>query len=268
MFKTFQGVTEDTASRDLPAPRDRAGHLRQLQKRCCAPRAASCPLGIAQIGKSFRNEITPGNFTFRTREFEQMELEFFCKPGDGSGMVRTTGKIPAQNFLSVPRHEPTSIFVCATMRRRSFRIYSKATTDIEYLFPFGWGELWGIADRTDYDLKQHQNHSGESMEYYDDPTTNEKYHSLLRSSRRSAPTASRSPSLCDAYRRGARLKTATPAWSCTCIRRWRRSRPPSFRCQKKARALPAGESTRALAKRLHGGLRRGRLHRQALSPPG
>ena len=149
MFKTFQGVNQDSATtrKKLPA-------------------------GICQIGKSFRNEITPGNFIFRVREFEQMELEFFCKPGEDLEWFnywRTFCKnwllslgIKEEN-LRLRDHEPEKL-----------AFYSKATTDFEFLFPFGWGELWGVADRTDYDLTQHQEHSGKSMEYLD-PATGEKF---------------------------------------------------------------------------------------------
>ena len=130
------------------------------------------PFGIGQIGKSFRNEITPGNFIFRTREFEQMEMEFFCKPGEDLEWYEywknfcmswlTRLGLTTEN-LRFREHTPEEL-----------AFYSKGTSDIEYLFPFGWGELWGIADRTDYDLKCHQEHSGESLEYLD-PQTNEKY---------------------------------------------------------------------------------------------
>ena len=130
------------------------------------------PFGVCQIGKSFRNEITPGNFIFRIREFEQMEMEFFCKPGTDlewfafwknycAEFLYSLGM--AKENLKLRDHDPEEL--C---------FYSKATTDFEYLFPFGWGELWGIADRTDYDLTQHSEHSGESLEYFD-PETNEKY---------------------------------------------------------------------------------------------
>ncbi len=130
------------------------------------------PFGIAQIGKSFRNEITPGNFTFRTREFEQMELEFFCEPGTDLEWFQYWRTFCHNWLLSLGMkdeelrlrdHDPAEL-----------AFYSKATTDFEFLFPFGWGELWGIADRTDYDLTQHQNTSGQDMSYFDD-TKNEKY---------------------------------------------------------------------------------------------
>ena len=162
--------------RDLSAPRDRAGHLRQLPERRRARPAASCRSASARSASRFRNEITPGNFIFRIREFEQMELEFFCKPGTDlewfSYWRDLLPRVAARAWVS-----RTSTCACATTSRRSWRIYSKATTDFEYLFPFGWGELWGVADRTDFDLKAHQTTSGKSMEYLD-PTTGEKYHSV------------------------------------------------------------------------------------------
>ncbi len=171
MFKTFQGVTEDAKAELYLRPETAQGifvNFANIQRTS----RKKVPFGVAQIGKSFRNEITPGNFTFRTREFEQMELEFFCKPGTDLEWF-AFWKDYCANFLynlgmkkenlKLRDHSPEEL---------SF--YSKATTDFEYLFPFGWGELWGIADRTDYDLTQHQNHSGQSLEYFD-PETNEKY---------------------------------------------------------------------------------------------
>ncbi len=171
MFKTFQGVTEDAKAELYLRPETAQGifvNFNNIQRTS----RKKVPFGVAQIGKSFRNEITPGNFTFRTREFEQMELEFFCKP-DTDLEWFAYWKDYCANFLynlgikkenlKLRDHSPEEL---------SF--YSKATTDFEYLFPFGWGELWGIADRTDYDLTQHQNHSGQSLEYFD-PETNEKY---------------------------------------------------------------------------------------------
>jgi glycyl-tRNA synthetase len=129
-------------------------------------------MGVAQIGKSFRNEITPGNFIFRIREFEQMELEFFCKPGEDLEWFAYWRGFCRDWLLNLGINE-------ANLRLRDhspeeLSHYSKATTDFEFLFPFGWGELWGIADRTDFDLKAHQTHSGENMEYID-PITNEHY---------------------------------------------------------------------------------------------
>ena len=130
------------------------------------------PAGIAQIGKSFRNEITPGNFIFRVREFEQMELEFFCKPGEDLQWFDYWRSFCKQWLLSLGIKEDSLRLRDHEPEKLAF--YSKATTDFEFLFPFGWGELWGIADRTDYDLTQHQNHSGKSLEYLD-PVTNERY---------------------------------------------------------------------------------------------
>ena len=130
------------------------------------------PFGIAQVGKSFRNEITPGNFTFRTREFEQMELEFFCKPGTDMEWF-VYWKDYCVSWLKTLGIRSEHIRM-RDHAKEELCHYSNATTDIEYLFPFGWGELWGIADRTDFDLKQHIEHSGEEMSYQD-PETNEKY---------------------------------------------------------------------------------------------
>ncbi|MGI5918610.1 MAG: glycine--tRNA ligase [Christensenellales bacterium] len=171
MFKTFQGVTEDSASQIYLRPETAQGIfvnfknvLRTTRKRL--------PFGIGQIGKSFRNEITPGNFIFRTREFEQMELEFFCAPAEEMKWFNYWKEF-CYNWLVSLGMKPENI----KMRDHSpeeLSHYSNATTDIEYLFPFGWGELWGIADRTDFDLRQHQNTSGQSMEYVD-PVTNEKF---------------------------------------------------------------------------------------------
>ncbi|MBQ7920958.1 MAG: glycine--tRNA ligase, partial [Clostridia bacterium] len=130
------------------------------------------PFGVGQIGKSFRNEITPGNFVFRTREFEQMELEFFCKPGTDMDWFQYWRNFCAEWLYNLGMQKENLRLRDHSPEELCF--YSKGTTDIEFLFPFGWGELWGIADRTDYDLTQHQNTSGESMEYFD-PETNEKY---------------------------------------------------------------------------------------------
>ena len=170
MFKTFQGVNQDSAAELYLRPETAQGIFVNFQNVMRATRK-KLPAGIAQIGKSFRNEITPGNFIFRVREFEQMELEFFCKPGEDlewfnywrsfcRDWLYSLGIKPEN--LRLRDHEPEKL-----------AFYSKATTDFEFLFPFGWGELWGVADRTDYDLTQHQNHSGKSMEYLD-PVTNEQ----------------------------------------------------------------------------------------------
>ncbi len=171
MFKTFQGVNQDTAAELYLRPETAQGIFVNFKNAIRTTRK-KLPAGICQIGKSFRNEITPGNFIFRVREFEQMELEFFCKPGEDLEWFQYWRAFCRDWLLSLGMNE-------AHLRLRDhdpeeLAFYSKATTDFEYQFPFGWGELWGIADRTDYDLKQHQEHSGESMEYMD-PTTNEKF---------------------------------------------------------------------------------------------
>jgi len=171
MFKTFQGVNQDTAAEIYLRPETAQGIFVNF-KNVMRTTRRKLPAGICQIGKSFRNEITPGNFIFRVREFEQMELEFFCRPGEDLEWFSYWRGFCRDWLLSLGMSE-------ANLRLRDhdpeeLAFYSKATTDFEYLFPFGWGELWGIADRTDYDLKQHQQHSGESMEYLD-PATGEKF---------------------------------------------------------------------------------------------
>lgn len=171
MFRTFQGVTEDSKAEIYLRPETAQGifvNFKNVQRTA----RKKIPFGIAQVGKSFRNEITPGNFIFRTREFEQMELEFFCKPGTElewfdywrgycADFLRSLG-IKDEN-IRLRDHDPEEL-----------SHYSNATTDIEYRFPFGWGELWGVASRTDFDLMAHQTHSGQDMSYLD-PETNEKY---------------------------------------------------------------------------------------------
>jgi glycyl-tRNA synthetase len=164
MFKTFQGVTEDAKNTVYLRPETAQGifvnflNVQRTTRR-------KLPFGVCQVGKSFRNEITPGNFTFRTREFEQMELEFFCKPGTDLEWFQywrtychdwLMGLNVKDENLRLRDHSPEEL--C---------FYSKATTDFEYLFPFGWGELWGVADRTDYDLKQHQQFSNQDLTYFD-----------------------------------------------------------------------------------------------------
>lgn len=171
MFKTFQGVNEDTASTVYLRPETAQGifvNFKNVQRTT----RMKVPFGICQVGKSFRNEITPGNFTFRTREFEQMELEFFCKPGTDLEWFEYWRSYCRDWLLNLGIKEDRLKLRDHDKEELSF--YSKATTDFEYLFPFGWGELWGIADRTDYDLKAHQTTSGVNMEYVD-PVTNEKY---------------------------------------------------------------------------------------------
>ena len=167
MFKTFQGVTEDAKNTVYLRPETAQGifvNFNNVQRTT----RRKLPFGVCQIGKSFRNEITPGNFTFRTREFEQMELEFFCKPGTDLEWFNYWRNFCHEWLLNLNMkdenlrlrdHEPEEL--C---------FYSKATTDFEFMFPFGWGELWGVADRTDYDLTQHQNTSGVDMTYFDQET--------------------------------------------------------------------------------------------------
>lgn len=171
MFKTFQGVTEDSQSELYLRPETAQGIFVNFNNVQRASRK-KIPFGIAQVGKSFRNEITPGNFTFRTREFEQMELEFFCKPGTDMEWFQYWEDY-CVNFLKSLGMKEEHIKMRAH-EKEELSHYSNATTDIEYLFPFGWGELWGIADRTDFDLKQHAEHSGQKMGYMD-PETHEKY---------------------------------------------------------------------------------------------
>ncbi len=171
MFKTFQGVTEDSKSEIYMRPETAQGifvNFKTVQRTS----RKKVPFGIAQIGKSFRNEITPGNFTFRTREFEQMELEFFCKPGEDLEWFAYWKEFCKNWLLSLGIREENLKLRDHDPEELSH--YSNATTDFEFLFPFGWGELWGIADRTDFDLTQHSKHSGENMEYID-PVTNERY---------------------------------------------------------------------------------------------
>ena len=171
MFKTFQGVTEDSKSELYLRPETAQGifvNFANIQRTT----RKKVPFGVAQVGKSFRNEITPGNFIFRVREFEQMELEFFCKPGTDLEWFDYWRSYCKNFLLSIGLKEENLRLRDHDQEELCF--YSKATTDFEYLFPFGWGELWGVADRTDYDLTQHINTSGKSLEYFD-PTTNEKY---------------------------------------------------------------------------------------------
>lgn len=164
MFKTFQGVTEDQKSELYLRPETAQGifvNFANVQRTT----RKKLPFGIAQIGKSFRNEITPGNFIFRIREFEQMELEFFCKPGEDLNWF-SYWKDFCKNFLLSLNIKEENLKL-RDHEKEELSHYSNATTDIEFLFPFGWGELWGIADRTDFDLKRHQEASGKSLEYFD-----------------------------------------------------------------------------------------------------
>ena len=171
MFKTFQGVTENVQNTVYLRPETAQGIFVNFQNVQRTTRR-KLPFGICQIGKSFRNEITPGNFTFRTREFEQMELEFFCEPGTDAEWFDYWRNFCHKwlldlgiedSHLRLRDHEPEEL--C---------FYSKGTTDFEYAFPFGWGELWGVADRTNYDLSQHQKTSGKDLTYFDQEKT-ERY---------------------------------------------------------------------------------------------
>ncbi|MBR5521563.1 MAG: glycine--tRNA ligase [Oscillospiraceae bacterium] len=171
MFKTFQGVTEDAKNEIFLRPETAQGifvNFANIQRTT----RRKLPFGVAQIGKSFRNEITPGNFTFRTREFEQMELEFFIKPGTNMEWFQYWREYCYNWLLSLGMHEENLKLRDHSPEELSH--YSTATTDIEFMFPFGWGELWGIADRGAFDLTQHSEHCGKPIEYFD-PETNEKY---------------------------------------------------------------------------------------------
>ncbi len=171
MFKTFQGVTEDSTSTLYLRPETAQGIFVNF-KNIARTTRKKIPFGVAQIGKSFRNEITPGNFIFRIREFEQMELEFFCKPGTDLEWFEYWRAYCRKWLLDLGINEEH--LRLRDHDKNELCFYSKATTDFEFLFPFGWGELWGVADRTDYDLTQHSEHSGQPMDYFD-PETNEKY---------------------------------------------------------------------------------------------
>jgi glycyl-tRNA synthetase len=171
MYKTYQGVVEDSTSVVYLRPETAQGifvNFKNVQRTT----RKKVPFGIAQIGKAFRNEITPGNFIFRTREFEQMEMQFFCKPGTDLEWFKYWKNYAYQFLKYVGLKEEELRFRDHSKEELSF--YSVATTDIEFLYPFGWGELWGIADRTDYDLTVHQEHSKKSMEYFD-PDDNSTY---------------------------------------------------------------------------------------------
>ena len=171
MFKTFQGVTEDSKNEIYLRPETAQGifvNFKNVQRST----RKKIPFGIGQIGKAFRNEITPGNFTFRTREFEQMELEFFCEPGTDLEWFKFWKGFCKQWLLNLGMKEES--IKLRDHETKELSHYSNATTDIEFQFPFGWGELWGIASRTDFDLKQHMEHAKEDLSYFD-PVKNEKY---------------------------------------------------------------------------------------------
>jgi len=171
MFKTYQGVTEDSKAEIFLRPETAQGifvNFKNVQRTT----RKKIPFGIGQIGKSFRNEITPGNFTFRTREFEQMELEFFCEPGTDLEWFQYWKDFCYNWLINLGINKDN--LRMRDHEKEELSHYSNATTDIEYKFPFGWGELWGIADRTDFDLKQHMEHSKDDLMYFD-PVTNQKY---------------------------------------------------------------------------------------------
>ena len=171
MFKTFQGVTEDAKNEIFLRPETAQGifvNFANIQRTC----RKKVPFGVCQVGKSFRNEITPGNFIFRTREFEQMEMEFFCRPGTDMEWFNYWKQYCKDWLLNLGINSEN--LRLRDHEKEELSHYSNATTDFEFMFPFGWGELWGIADRTDFDLKAHQSHSTKSLEYFDQET-GEKY---------------------------------------------------------------------------------------------
>jgi glycyl-tRNA synthetase len=171
MFKTFLGVTEDSVSTVYLRPETAQGIFVNF-KNVARTTRRKIPFGIAQVGKSFRNEITPGNFIFRTREFEQMELEFFCKPGEDLKWFEYWRQYAVDFLLNLGMKKDN--IRLRDHEKEELSHYSNATTDIEFRFPFGFGELWGIADRTDFDLKRHMEYSKEDMNYLD-TETNERY---------------------------------------------------------------------------------------------
>ena len=194
MFKTHQGVTEESQNEVYLRPETAQGIFVNFKNIARSTRR-KIPFGVCQIGKSFRNEITPGNFTFRTREFEQMELEFFCKPDTDLEWFAFWRGYCRDWLLSLGMKEEN--LRLRDHAKEELSHYSKATTDFEFLFPFGWGELWGVADRTDYDLKAHQEHSGVEMDYFDQEE-NKKYIPYVIEPSLGADRAALA-FLCDAY---------------------------------------------------------------------
>ena len=266
MFKTFQGVTEDAKNTVYLRPETAQGIFVNFQNIQRTTRR-KLPFGVCQIGKSFRNEITPGNFTFRTREFEQMELEFFCKPGTDLEWFQywrtfchdwLLGLNIKEENLRLRDHDPEEL--C---------FYSKATTDFEFLFPFGWGELWGVADRTDYDLTQHQKTSGKDMTYFDQEK-NERYIPYVVEPSLGADRVTLA-FLVEAYDEEVVGQDKNGKDDIRVVMHFHPALAPF-----KAAVLPlskklgpkATEVYHELAEGLHGGLRRRRLHRQALPPRG
>ncbi len=253
MFKTFQGVTEDAKNTVYLRPETAQGifvNFHNVQRTT----RKKLPFGIGQIGKSFRNEITPGNFIFRVREFEQMELEFFCKPGtDWSGSTTggrsaTTGCCPSvlkDENLRLRDHEPEEL-----------AFYSKATTDFEFMFPFGWGELWGVADRTDYDLKQHQEHSGKDLTYFDQEK-NEHYIPYVIEPSLGADRVTWPSWWTPTTRRSSartRRATTTCVPSCASTPPWPPSSAPCSPQQEGGPLRPRPAAAGRAGQRLHGGL--------------
>ena len=225
MFKTFQGVTEDAKNTVYLRPETAQGifvNFANVQRTT----RSKLPFGIGQIGKSFRNEITPGNFIFRVREFEQMELEFFCKPGTDLEWFQYWRNFCHNWLLSLGMKDENLRLRDHDPEELCF--YSKATTDFEFLFPFGWGELWGVADRTDYDLTQHQNTSGKDLTYFDQEK-NEHYIPYVIEPSLGVDRAASWPSCAMPTTRKcwARTRTAMTisASYCVCTRRWPPSRP-------------------------------------------
>ena len=231
MFKTFQGVTEDAKNELFLRPETAQGIFVNFSNIQRSSRK-KIPFGVAQIGKSFRNEITPGNFTFRTREFEQMELEFFCKPDTDLEWFSYWKDFCKNWLLSLGIR--TENLRLRDHEKEELSHYSKATTDFEFLFPFGWGELWGIADRTDFDLTQHSNHSGQRLDYFD-PETNERYTPYVVEP---SLGADRVVLVSFATPMTKRLSTKRiPVSCCGCTRLLRRLKPPCFRFPKSLRPI-------------------------------
>ena len=260
MFKTFQGVTEDAKNELYLRPETAQGifvNFANIQRTA----RKKVPFGVAQIGKSFRNEITPGNFTFRTREFEQMELEFFCKPGTDLEWFEYWKNTCHQWLLSLGMRDEN--LKLRDHEKEELSHYSKATTDFEFRFPFGWGELWGVADRTDFDLTQHIRQSGQKLEYFD-PESGEHYVPYVIPWRRPG-----GPGLpVRRLRRGSggcrkeRYPGGAPAPSRPRALQGRRAAP----VQKAQRRRQGGLCVPCPG--FHGGFRRRGLHRQALPPSG
>ena len=266
MFKTFQGVTEDAKNTVYLRPETAQGifvNFNNIQRTT----RRKLPFGVCQIGKSFRNEITPGNFTFRTREFEQMELEFFCKPGTDLEWFQywrtychdwLLGLNIKDENLRLRDHDPEEL--C---------FYSKATTDFEFLFPFGWGELWGVADRTDYDLSQHQKTSGVDMTYFDQEQ-NEHYIPYVVEPSLGADRVTLA-FLVEAYDEEVVGQDKNGKDDIRVVLHFHPTLAP-FKAAVlplSQEAGPQGHGDLSYApKGLYGGLRRGRLHRQALPPRG